>query len=127
MPHTLASIVAAARTLLQDKNSTATPGVRYTNEEMAEALNDGLREMRAKRPDAFLGSTIGIRGVLPSWTADDITNATPVDWPLDDSFAPAMIYYLVGRADLREDPFAADGRAVAMMNKFVSQLVKVES
>jgi hypothetical protein len=50
-----------------------------------------------------------------------------MDFPLDLSVWSAFVYYLVGRAELREDTWSDDGRATAMMNKAVSQLLSVQS
>jgi hypothetical protein len=119
MASTIGSVVAGARTLLQDKRPL--PAVRYSDDEMFEAFNDAMAEARAKRPDLFLA--LGLRTALPRYTAADLATA----FPLDEAYASAFTYFLVGRAELREDPFAQDGRAVVLMNKFVSQLLSVQS
>lgn len=119
MPHTIGSMVAEARTLLQDK--TPVPAIRYSDAEMLEAFNGALAEARAKRPDLFL--LRGLRTALPIYSTSDLDN----DFPLDPGYVPAFVYYLVGRGELREDPFAQDNRAVVLMNKFISQLLTVQS
>jgi hypothetical protein len=119
MANTIGDVVAGARTLLQDK--TPLPAVRYSDAEMLEAFNDAMAEARGKRPDLFLA--LGLRTPLPTYTVADLDE----EFPLDPIVRPAFVYYLVGRAELREDPFAQDGRAVVLMNKFVSQLLTVQS
>ena len=119
MPTTIGGVIARARTLLQDK--TPTPAVRYSDAEMMEGFNDAMAETRAKRPDLFLAR--GLRVPLPFYTLANMTSP----FPLDEIYVSAFTYYLVGRAELREDPFAQDGRAVVLMNKFTSQLLSVQS
>ena len=116
MPQTVGQLVAEARTLLQDK--VPAQGLRYTDAEMLQAFNGAMREARAKRPDLFL--EFGLRNPLPDYIA--------ADWfPLDPAYAPTFVYYLVGRAELREDPFSEDSRAVTLMNKFVTGLLQAAS
>ena len=83
---------------------------------------DALAEVRVKRPDLYLAS--GLRSQLPLFTAATDMNT---DFPLDWTIYPAFVYYLVGRAELREDTFATDGRAVTLMNKFTTQLLTVQA
>lgn len=121
MPRTLGTIVAEARTLLQDK--VEVDGTyRYSDAEMFENINGALLEVRAKRPDLWLG--IGLRVSIPTYSA---STDMGVAFPLDESVYTAVLYYVVGRTELREDTFATDGRAVVLMNKFVSQLMSVQS
>jgi hypothetical protein len=116
MPQTIGNLIAEARTLLQDKNPSI--GLRYTDAEMLEAFNSGVREARAKRPDLFL--TLGLRVALPTYGLVD-------PFPLDPAYSPVFVNYLVGRTELREDPFSEDSRAVTMLNKFVTGLLTVQS
>jgi hypothetical protein len=117
-----------ARALLQDTlQSNASSPVqdtlmyRYSDADMIAAFNGAMLETRAKRPDLFL--RIGLRTPVTRYTTGDLEKPFPLDLNVYDAF----IYYLVGRAELREDTFSNDGRAVAMMNKFVSQLMMVAS
>lgn len=110
-----------ARTLLQDKVGT-NPDYRYSDDELLEALNGALLEARAKRPDLFLG-TLGLRTALPLYTADDFDS----EFPLPEMVYPTVLNYVVGRTSLRDDTYANDSRAVVMMNRFVNQLLGVQS
>lgn len=116
---TIGTLLAEARTLLQDKEPL--PAYRYSDAELVEAFNGAMVESRAKRPDLFLA--MGLRTPTPYYSTSDL--AQP--FPLGDEVYDAFVYYLVGRSELREDSFAVDGRAVAMANKFVSQLLSVAS
>jgi hypothetical protein len=107
---------------LQDKLGTSGQGLRYTDDEMFESINSMLAEVRTKRPDLFL--PIGLRRPLAFYTAaHDMGTA----FPLDTSCYSAFVYYLVGRAELREDTFSDDSRAVSMMNKALAQLLSLQS
>jgi hypothetical protein len=124
MARTLGTLLSEARTLLQDKvalNETGQP-YRYTDAELFEALNGAFAEARAKRPDLFL--TWGLRNPLPYFS---VTTDLGVPWPLDVQYYNAFVYYIVGRTELREDTFSQDSRAVALMNKFLSQLTVLAS
>jgi hypothetical protein len=39
----------------------------------------------------------------------------------------AFIYYICGQAQLRDDEPNQDGRASAFMNKFISQMLSIQS
>lgn len=116
---TLGTLVAEARTLLQDKDAD---GYRYTDAELFEAINGAFMEARTKRPDLYLPS--GLRNAWPVYVAATDMN---VAFPLDPSVYTSVLYYVVGRTELREDTFSQDSRAVSMMNKFVSQLLGLAS
>jgi hypothetical protein len=119
---TLGTLVAEARTLLNDKIPTSGGAYRYTDGEIFEALNGFLAEVRYKRPDLFL--TIGLRNPLPVYDAGLDMGLL---FPLDIQAYQAGLYYVVGRCELREDTFSEDSRAVTLMNKSISQLTSVVS
>lgn len=118
---TLGDLLSSARTLLNDTVNT-NPAYRYSNAQLLEALNDAFLEARAKRPDLFLG-TLGLRETLPLYTTDDLDE----EWPLSDTVFPTFLNYVVGRTSLRDDTSANDSRAVVLMNRFVNQLLGVNS
>lgn len=122
MALTFGTLISDARTLLQDKLPTSGGALRYSDDEMFEAVNRMMLEVRTKRPELFL--PMGMRKPIPVYTAARDMN-TP--FPLDLSCFSAFVYYLVGSAELREDTFSDDSRAVSLMNKAVSQLLTVQS
>jgi hypothetical protein len=122
MGRTFGTLIGEARTMLQDKIGTSGGALRYTDDEMFEAINSMLAEVRTKRPDLFL--PLGLRKPLAFYTA---ATDMSTSFPLDTSCYSAFVYYLVGRAELREDTFSEDSRAVSMMNKAVSQLLSIQS
>ena len=117
---TINGLCYEARVLLQDLE-----GTRYADEELLEAYNGAMVEARAKRPDVFLA--IGLRVPVPLAYVTDLTATPPTPFPLTSDVYTAFLYYVVGRCEMRDDTFSVDGRAVALMNKFVSQLLGVQS
>lgn len=108
---TVADYVAQARVLLQDTLANA---YRYSDTELVQSLNLAMLEARRLRADLFLGRAV------PAYTVAD---ATVVD--IDDQFRMAFLYYIVGNAQLRDEEDTQDERAVALVNKFTSQLLQV--
>jgi len=113
-------MLSDARAMLND-TVPITGSTRYTDTDLLQAFNSALFEVRAKRPDAFLA--IGLRSYVPMYDTADM--AEP--FPLNQIFYPLCVNYIVGKSELREDEFAAEGRAVAMLNKFVTGLLQVAS
>lgn len=116
MARTVASILTEAREHLQD---TLAP-YRYSDSSLLELLNSALREARTLRPDYFVGNTL----------LQPITRATTDgNFPADEQLEVPVVYYIVGAAQLRDDEFAEDSRALGMLNTFRQSIsgVKVRS
>jgi len=118
---TIGRMLSDARAILNDV-VPITGSVRYSDTDLIQAFNSALSEVRAKRPDAFLAT--GLRVSVPQYVMPDDTAA---EFPLDLVFYPLCINYIVGRSELREDEFAAEGRAVALLNKFTTGLLVAAS
>jgi hypothetical protein len=108
---TVQDYVALARTLLQDKEIP----YRYPDEDMALGLSLGILEARRLRPDLF----------LPSFTLESFTvsDATPVN--IDPQYRVALLYYVVGHVQLRDQEDTQDARANAFLGSFASKLTTV--
>ena len=121
MARTVGGLIAETRQMLNDE--TPISGVsRYTDAHLTNAMNDGIMQIRSKRPDAFL--RLGLRTSVPIYALPGDQNT---QLPFDDSFYAALLYYTVGRSELTEDTFTDDGRAIALLNKFTSQLLRTAS
>lgn len=107
---TVAELVATARVLLMD---TIEP-YRYLDDQLVTGLNLGLLEARRIRPDLFMWSP----NDTPAYTAVD---ATPVD--IDQQYRSAILYYVVGHAQLRDEEDTSDVRSATLMNSFMLQLL----
>jgi hypothetical protein len=122
MAYTIGGLLLEARGILNDVTPTVGGLPRYSDTDLVNAFNDALVQARAKRPDLFL--PMGLRNTVPQFSMPT-DQTTP--FPLDFSVYPAFLYYVVGRSEMREDTFSDDGRATVLMNKFVSQLLMVQS
>jgi hypothetical protein len=118
---TVGQLLSEARLLLNDVVPIS-GAPRFSDANLVAALNEALLETRAKRPDAWL--TYGLRQKIPQYAMPD-DNGTV--FPIEDQFYSPLLFYVVGRSELIEDTFADNGRAVSLMNKFVSQLLRTAS
>jgi len=107
---TVADYIHQARVLLQDTVET----YRYSDAEILAALNFGLTEARRLRPDMFIGRL----DAVPFYTDD----ADAVDF--DVQYRMALLYYIIGNVQLRDDEDTTDARAAALLTKFVAQLTQ---
>lgn len=107
MARTVGQVVDAARALVQD---TKAP-YRYATDDLAGYVSEAMTEARRARPDLFLTT---LRDPLPTYTAFDLAAVIP----MPDSYFSQVVNYVVGRADLREDAFAQDGRAITLIQAF---------
>jgi hypothetical protein len=108
---TVQDYLTEARTLLQD---LAVP-YRYPDADLVRALNVGLLEARRVRPDMYIMSD----GVVPSYSESNPTAVVDVD----QMYRSSLVYYVIGRAQLRDAEEDTDARAAALLNKFTSQLL----
>lgn len=104
---TVENYVDAARVLLQD----TVEEFRYPDADLLLALNLSVIEARRIRPDLFFGTT------APSFSA---VNSDAVS--VDQQYRTAILYYIVGWAQLRDEEDTQDARAVGFLNRFTSLL-----
>lgn len=94
--------VDRAREILQDEL-----GVRYSTAQLIAYLNEGIVAARRVRPDLFIG--------MYTVPLPQVTEATLNDpLPTPDAIFVGLTQYMAGRAELRDDEFAVDGRAMTM-------------
>jgi hypothetical protein len=95
-----------ARVILNDE-----AGDRYTDTQLVSDLNSAISMTKMLRPDAFkLGE------VLPEFTIADLNLST--DFPMAEIFYQSFVYYLAGNAELRDDEFAVDNRAMTLLSAY---------
>jgi hypothetical protein len=114
---TVGQYLEETRRLLQDE---VIP-YRYPDDDLVDALNIGLMEARRLRADLFL-PLFDVPWVNPAGTIDTTTKIT-----LDPMYRSSLVYYVVGRAQLRDDESTTDSRAAAMLTKFAAQLLTIQS
>jgi hypothetical protein len=112
---TVGQYLEEARRLLQDE---VVP-YRYPDDDLVDALNIGLLEAKRIRADLFL-PLFDIPWVDPAGTIDSTAKIT-----LDPMYRSSLIYYIVGRAQLRDDEPTVDSRAAGLLQKFTAQLLTV--
>jgi hypothetical protein len=119
---TVGDLLGEAREILND-TVPISGAPRFQDSALVHVLNDALYQTRTKRPDAWLG--FGLRVPVPQYVMP-ADSAKP--FPISDIlfYAPCL-FYVVGRSELTEDTFSTDGRAVSLMNKFVAQILSVQS
>lgn len=104
MPKTIGDILTDARVILND-----TSGDRYTDEHLISDFNYAISQTKALRPDLFI-----LGEALPEYTTSDLA----VDFPLPEIVSQSFVYYLSGNAELRDDEFAVDGRAMTLLTAY---------
>jgi len=107
---TVANYVSSARTLLQD----ATSPYRYSDADLVLALNLGVYEARKARPDLFIGRNDN----LPNYTTNDSTAVS-----FDKQYRLALLYFVIGYAQLRDEEATQDARAAALLTSFRTMLL----
>lgn len=104
MPKTVGDILTDARVILNDE-----AGDRYTDAQLISDFNLAIAQTKMIRPDAFVFGE-----QLPEFTVNDLNT----DFPLAEIFAQSFVYYLAGNAELRDDEFAVDGRAMTLLSVY---------
>jgi hypothetical protein len=105
--------ITDVRTLLLDN----TAPYRYLDDELVEALNIALMEVRRLRPDLLL-TRYGAR--VPRYLA-----VTGEDVPVEVQFRMAITYGIMAHALLRDDEDVQDARANTFLERFHDMLVGV--
>lgn len=106
---TVQQYVAKARELLQDQ---AVGNYRYPDADLVSALSLAFPEAKLLRPDLFITTTIQDFG--------STNDATAVVF--DPMYRIALVYYMCGMAQLRDDEETQDQRAAAFLTLFSSKL-----
>lgn len=106
---TVSKYVSFARELLQDEKNSP---YRYSDASLVRALSLALPEAKKLRPDLFTNVTI------PDISANDTTVV-----PMDEMYRTALVYYMCGIAQLRDDEEVTDQRAAAFLGMFQAKLV----
>lgn len=105
MPKSIDDALTDARVILND-----TAGDRYTDADLISDLNSAISMTKMIRPDAFI-----LGEVLPEFTVADLGQVPATDFPLPEVFYQSFVYYLAGNAELRDDEFAVDNRAMTLL------------
>jgi hypothetical protein len=105
---TLQDVIDEARVLLQDAAK-----VRYTDAELTDIANYAIFEAYRLRPDLNFAN-IG---------TDPVALAIGGTFPLPPQYQPVVANYITSRAELRDDEYSVEGRAVALLGFFKQSLL----
>ena len=108
MAKTVGDTITEARVILNDS-----AGARYTDVQLVAAFNNAISEAKSLRPDMFVFGE-----ALPQYTTADFGQPFPLPQIVFQSF----VYFLAGDAELRDDEFAVDGRAMTLLGAFKQKL-----
>lgn len=111
MARTVAQVLTRVGETLQDVNH-----VRYTPAQLVSHLNDAIQLARDVRADLFV---YAYAAGVPDFTASD----TAAELPVPDAFFSSICNYVAGAAELRDDEFAVDGRAMTLRSTLREKLM----
>lgn len=122
MAKSIDDAISEARLLIND----STAPFRYSDAIMIFLLNTAMREVYTLRPDAFIGNFT--QGVLVSnpitdFVLADLAQNPATPFPIDDRhFYAPVVLYIAGKAELSDDEFADDNRAMTILVAFRQNL-----
>lgn len=117
---TVGQYLEESRRLLQDEIEP----YRYPSDDLIDSLNIGLLEARRLRADLFLPVfTIPWFDPTKSSPGTDLEKKVP----MNPMYRQSLVYYMVGRMQLRDDEPTVDQRAASLMTKFTAQLLTIQS
>jgi hypothetical protein len=102
--------VANARVLLQDRVEP----YRYETDQLVAALNIALQDARRIRPDLFIPNY-----TIPVYSPADM--AAVIVFP--DFYLSALLYFVVGFAQMMDQEDTSDARASALLGTFTAKLI----
>lgn len=105
----VSSLIIEAREHIQDLVAP----YRYSDDALVRYLNTGVQLARTDRPDYFLAE------LTTPLTSYALNSTLAVDSQLE----PLLVYFIAGSAELRDDEFAEDSRAMGLINMFRVLLV----
>lgn len=108
MPKSIDQALVDARLILQDRD-----GERYTDADLISDLNSAISMTKMLRPDAFV-----LGEALPEFVVGDLGQAPQTAFPLPQIFYQSFVYFLAGNAELRDDEFAVDNRAMTLLSAY---------
>lgn len=123
MAKTYEDVVTEARVLLQDTDSTS---YRYSNTTLIAMYNRGLQALARIRPDAcydlYDNNSLNVPELVESGAG-----AGQADWTdafgLEMQFFNPLLHYVVGMAEITDDEYTEDGRAMMLLNQFKMNII----
>ena len=120
---TYEDLVTEAREFAQDSLAP----FRNTDSFYLNHLNRGLQEIGRIRPDAFYELFDANDLNIPNIVDDDDAEAPNYDWSttfqIDGMFYAPLLAYMQGVAEVQDDEFTVDGRAMMLLAAFRNTVV----
>lgn len=113
----VSDLLDRVRQVLQDQDAD---GYRYPTSDLVGYLNDFTGEAFRLRPDLFVGK---YHVDPPEVTQAAGTDYSTVAFPLPRSCFVAAVHYVAGRAEVRDDEYAANGRASSFLQAATQMLM----
>lgn len=88
--------------------------IRYSDSQLLEYANDGVKEAFRIRPDFRLGT---YTSSLQTYLATDTV-------PIPEQYQMLLKHYVVFRAEMRDDEYVDEGRAAFFLQRFERSLQK---
>jgi hypothetical protein len=111
MARTTSDVVTDARRLLQDEVQP----FRYPVADLTSFVGQAVAAAYRLRPDLMVGK---------AWRPEQVPVLdTPLPQAVDDWFFTAIVHYVVGTAESRDDQFAEGSRAAAFLTRFQTELL----
>lgn len=111
---TIGDLLSQVRTLLQDVD-VSSGQYRYSTDSIMVAFNQAMMDMYRIRPDLFLENGF----VIPVYNSSDLSVAIVIE----PQYVPALIYYVVGLVQARDDEQNQDNRAMGFLKVFQQTIV----
>lgn len=111
---TVNEFIIGARDILQDNAAEA---YRYSDVDIVQGLNLGIAEVVRIRPDLYM-RVMRTAAWIPKYTAANKTELVS----LDARYRHAVLMFIVGWVQLRDDEATQDQRAAGFVNKFEAYL-----
>ena len=123
MAKTYQDVVTEARVLLQDTDDTS---YRYSDATLLAMYNRGLQALVRIRPDAcydlYSDNLLNVPELVESGAGAGQTNWT-ANFGLDMQFFNPLVHYVVGMAEITDDEYTQDGRAMMLLNQFKANII----
>jgi hypothetical protein len=110
----LADLIAQVRILLQDTD-VRSGQYRYSTDSIITSFNQAMMDTYRIRPDLFLSNKF----VIPVYNTGTL-NAPIIFEP---QYIPALIYYVVGLVQARDDEQSQDARAMGFLKVYQQTIV----
>lgn len=123
MAKTYQDVITESRVLLQDTDSD---GYRYSETNLIDILNRALQAIARVRPDAcydlYTANSLEVPELVESSPGSGQTIYT-ADFGLEMQFFNPLLSYLVGIAELIDDEYTEDGRAMMLLQAFKAEVL----